>query len=114
MFDKNPNNNYIRFHKRNISKYSQSIINNSSSSNNKKEITKLYDFVDEDPNDISNKKYLLPDMDDDESTEMSNSYKKEVTFLNKKVKLDNVLHKSLFDNNDYNEKNIIFQSKKNS
>lgn len=110
-------NNSIKFHKHNINKYTQSIINNSNSlNNNKKEITKIYDIIDNDQNEMNNNDLILPSFDDDESTEQSISYKKDIIFLNKKVKdfnFKNILHKNLFDENNDSDKNIIFQSKRN-
>ena len=111
-------NNSIKFHKHNINKYTQSIINNSNSlNNNKKEITKIYDIIDNEQNEMNNNDLILPSFDDDESTEQSISYKKDIIFLNKKVKdfnFKNILHKNLFvDENNESDKNIIFQSKRN-
>ena len=59
---------------------------------------RCYDII-EDKN-AKHDELFVPDLDDDETTEQSISYKKDITFMNRKTKdigSDMILHKSIFD-----------------
>ena len=99
---KNPSNNFLRFHKKNIVKYIASNNNNKDNKDNKDNKTnnalRCYDII-EDKN-ANHNELFVPDLDDDETTEQSISYKKDITFMNRKTKdigSDMILHKSIFD-----------------
>ena len=102
---KNPNNNYLRFHKRNIVKYCGSNNNDNEKDNNKSNVAiRCFDLVGD--KNAKHDELFVPDFNDDESTEQSISYKKDITFMNKKVKdmdSDIIMHKGLFDNIGDNE-----------
>jgi len=90
-------------------------IPNNNNDKNKKEIIKVYDLLDD--QNINKEDLVLPDLDEDDSTEQSGSYKKDVTFLNKKIKdigSNSILHRSLFDSTGLNGASLIFQNNNNS
>jgi len=78
---------------------------------NKKEVIKVYDLLDDQSTNKDD--LILPEFEEEESTEQSGSYKKDVTFLNKKIKdigSNSILHRSLFDSNGLNGASLMFQN----
>ena len=96
---KNPNNNFLRFHKRNIVKYISSNNNNDNKNNNKtNNALRCFDII-EDKN-AKLDELFVPDLHEDDSTEQSITYKKDITFMNKKTKdIDSnlILNKNIFE-----------------
>jgi len=85
--------------------------NNNSNDKNKKEVVRIYDLI-EDEN-VNKDELMLPEFEEDESTEQSGFNKKETTFLNKKIKdigSNSILHRSLFDSNGLNGASLMFQN----